>query len=797
MSSLKEKIDVCDEYLKKHVKGVILTFIVFIVINVELIVLHYHSLLVENRRMDALTLIQKAVKETYSINMFRIFPLPQRSLRSVMVTLFFIALCGIVMYLNDKLKSHPNQDTVQGDAKWMNTLSEYNKRFTEPFGSKECDGENNIILSQQMYLSMNNEKTNRNLNVLVIGGSGAGKSFNLVGPNIMQANASFIITDPSGDLYSKYGTYLERKGYKIKCLNLERMEKSSHYNPFHYIRDDADIPVLVTTIMDNTQDQNNKGGGDPFWEKAMQLLLNALVAYLYHYVEEGCQNFAHIMKLLKEAHINDAESTTERTPLDKLFDDVAENDPNGFALTQYRNFKVGNPKTLQSILITATARLGIFDLQAVQNITNDDDIDLESIGDEKTALFVIVPTGQTTYNCIAAMMYSQFFQRAYDYTSNTSQYTWMVMDAKDQLVTSFRAATKEEAKKIYPKVEAYHERAKNASIYFNNSSGLYEIRTKEKELVAFRGEQEDAEAALEDIRNGRIISNSEQTNDGHRMPIHVRLILDEFANTGKINNFPEYVSTVRKKELSVMIILQTLQQAQNMYEKEWVTLSGNCDNTVYLGGGADQISTEWLSKLLGKETRTVINTTLSRKSGSTSYQKQGVELMSPAQMRTLNDKECIVIPRGMPAFKGLKYRTLDHPQWEMIKHLDPYYYSNWKQNYFIAEKERIKSKIESPHTMQKNHGNMQPVEEKKEKETRSENHQKEQERKEAKENKDAEGNNVIGKIQNISGNEVPDVMKTKLKRKTRSLNGMNSPFNRRMINPGIPDVTSVSAYETA
>ncbi len=582
-----------------------------------------------------------------------------------------VGLVFFVVYTDYALRRHYNPDTVQGDQKLLESLDEYNRKFTDPIGKKTHDGPNNMILCRDMYMCMDNEAVRRNMNVFMIGGSGAGKSYTFVGPNIMQANTSFVVTDPSGGLFKTYGNFLEHKGYHVKCFNLEHMDRGSHYNPFNYIHSDNDIEILVNTLIANTTPPE-KSGGDPFWEKSETALLVALIAYLFHYTNKASQSFSSVMKLMRAADINENDSSA-KSPLDYMFEEIEEKDPESFAVKQYKTFKMGAGKTLKGILISCAVRLQQFDLAEVANLTDTDDLDLDSLGDEKTALFVIIPTGDTTFAALASMMYSQLFQRLYHYSQNTAEFSQLMIDSDKQVWKTFRAESSEDAKRARAEAEAFFERAKEATVKRNAEYNWYEIRTNRGELVGYRGTEEEAKAALEKLKKGSIISNRQQSNSGQRLPIHLRLIMDEFANCSKVPQFGEKVATIRKYEISVAIILQSLSQMKNLYEKEWEAITGNCDNTIYLGGGADLTTTKWISELLGKETRVVMNMSYSKSGGSQSLNRTGVELLTPAQLRTLNENECIVLPKSLSAFKGRKYPARDHPNWPLVEKLNKEY----------------------------------------------------------------------------------------------------------------------------
>lgn len=632
-------------------------------------IIHYQIVVENNPHQHGLfTMIELAIEDIKQYP-FSIFPIPGKAIGTTMLITLLAGLMGFIVYASAAARKHDNPDTVQGKQEWLSNIDDYNKRFTDPIGKTSKDGPNNMILSQDIFMCMDNERIRRNLNVFVVGGSGSGKSYSLVGPNIMQANASFVITDPSGGLFKQYGYFLEHMGYKVKCFNLDNMEKGNHYNPFNYIHNDKDIEILVTTLISNTTPpEANKG--DPFWEKSETALLVALIAYLFHHTSKKSQNFSNVMRLMRAADIDENDSSA-KSPLDHLFDDIEKVDKEDFALKQYKTFKMGAGRTLKGILISCAVRLQAFDLKDVAQLTDTDDIDLDSVGDEKTALFVIIPTGEKTFNFLASLMYSQLFQRLYGYCQSTAEYTQLVVDSDKQVWKTFRAESPEDKKRARAEAEEFLGRVKSGAVIQKNKEyNWYEIRTKEGELVGYRGTEDEAKKALGMLRSGKVIANSDQSNHGERLPIHTRLLLDEFPNTGKIPEFSEKVATIRKYEISVTIIVQSLQQMKNLYKDDWETLTGNCDNTIYLGGGADTVTTEWVSKLLGKETRVVMNANYGKGSGGISLNRTGVELYSPADLRTMPEDECIIIAKSLEGFKGKKYKTDKHPNRPLVLKLN-------------------------------------------------------------------------------------------------------------------------------
>lgn len=327
--------------------------------------------------------------------------------------LFSLIYAIALMFLIVEGQKAPKDATgiESGSARWNTNIDKYNRTYTDPKDSSTNDGPYNMILTDTVFLSMNTRQTRRNNNVMVVGGSGAGKSRFFVKPNLLQANCSYVVTDPAGELLETQASFLEKQGYKIKVFNLVEMKHSNCYNPFNYIRDDLGVLMLINCLIKNTN-KEGQSGGDPFWEKSETALLQALMFYLIKYRPKEEQNFTSIMKLLRAAEV-DENNPNVKSPLDRIFDEVAKRDPNSIALKQYMTFKMGAGKTLKSILISCSVRLTVFNMKEIEQLTGTDDIDLGTLGDSKQALFVVIPAADDTYNFLVSMMYSQLFETLY------------------------------------------------------------------------------------------------------------------------------------------------------------------------------------------------------------------------------------------------------------------------------------------------------------------------------------------------------------------------------------------------
>lgn len=465
------------------------------------------------------------------------------------------------------------------------------KRKSKPEKEKKtaASHDTNIKVSVKDIVSQSKEtgkiKPMLNLNQVILGGSGTGKSRFFVKPNLLMCNTSYIVTDPSGELVQACGKMLMNHGYKIKVFNLNDMKHSSNYNPFHYLRDyngeinANNVIKMINVFMMNTKAEG-AGSGDPFWDDATRLLLSSLCFLLIETGTEEEQNFAGVLDLIHKAKVIE-EKEEEKSELDLIFDQRKTADPKALSVQYYEEFKQAAGKTMQSILISTTTKLQYFKLPDVRNLTCTDNIHLEEVGDEYTALFIVIPSSDTTYNFLAAMMYTQLFDTLYDRAINL-----------------------------------------------------------------YKG----------------------------RLPVHVRFMLDEFANVGKIPEFEKILATCRKFEISAQVILQNISQLKRLYEKSWEELPGNCDTMIYLGG-KDQFTNEYLSKELGKETidQQSINQTKG-KQGSSSYNNAilGRELATIDELSTMDNNDCIVMVRGLHLFLTAKFDIANHPRYaELGEHWKP------------------------------------------------------------------------------------------------------------------------------
>lgn len=468
----------------------------------------------------------------------------------------------------------------------LRTATKPEKKKVKKSPKSPFETDNNILLTQEVRMSLNTRQHRENLNVLVIGGSGSGKSRFYVKPNIMQLNTSYVVTDPKGELLRSCGRLLKKAGYEIRVFNLIDMSHSNNYNPFNYIYDkDGNISKtyvmkMVNCLMKNTK-QEGASGGDQFWDDSTKALTLAIAFYLLEKKtdENGNsldRNFSTVMKMMRLAEISEQDEN-HRSPLDEMMDELRTENPHSMAVSFYADFKKAPAETAKSILISAAVRFAAFNLPEVADLTHTDNIHLDTLGDRKTALFIIIPSSDATFNFLAAMMYTQLFDTLYD----TANFKY-----------------------------------------------------------------------------------------GGKLPVHVRCLLDEFANVGTIPDFDKLLATMRSMEISANIIIQNLAQLKKMYDKSWEILTGNCDSLLFLGG-QEATTLEAISKSLGKETIDVVsqNRTRSHKSPSTSENNSilGRELMTTDELKVMKPNECVLIVRALYPFFCHKFDIEKHQNYKYLE----------------------------------------------------------------------------------------------------------------------------------
>ena len=480
------------------------------------------------------------------------------SKKAVLIFLGAYAM-GLAIFLSNDKNYRRREE--HGSAKW-GSPEQVNRKYADRKKTA------NKILTQNVVIGLDGHKHRRNLNILVCGGSGAGKTRFFAKPNVMNANCSFVILDPKGELLRDTGGLLREKGYDLKVIDLINMEKSHCYNPFVYLRSDNDIQRLVTNLFKNTTPKGSQSQ-DPFWDQAATMLLLALVFYLHYEAPEDEQNFPMVMEMIRAGEVKE-DNDDYVSALDILFFRLEEQNPEHIALKYYKSYHSGSGKTLKSIQITLISRLEKFNLDSLASITQNDELELWSLGERKTAIYAVIPDNDSSFNFIVGMLYTQLFQQ------------------------------------LYYQADVVH---------------------------------------------------------GGRLPVHVHFVMDEFANVALPDEFDKLLATMRSREISVSIIIQNMAQLKALFEKQWESIVGNCDEFLYLGGN-EQSTHKFVSELLGKETID-LNTYGQSKGRNGSYslnwQITGRELLTPDEVRMLDNRYALLFIRGERPVRDLKYDILKHP----------------------------------------------------------------------------------------------------------------------------------------
>lgn len=466
---------------------------------------------------------------------------------------------GVLLYYADHENRRPGEE--YGSAKWGNAR-ELNKRYADRDGK-------NVILTKRVSIGLDGYKHRRNLNILVVGGSGSGKTRFFCKPGIMSVNCSYLIVDPKGEMLRSTGHLLKDEGYDIKVFDLIHPRQSDGYNPFTYIRDDPDVLKLMDNLVKNTTPPKG-ASNDPFWEKAEIALDSALMLYLLYEAPVEEQNFEMLMFMLECARVME-EDEQYQSPLDLLFQTLEERDPSHIAVREYKVYKQAAGKTAKSILVTASVRLAAFIFPQYAAMMQTDEMDFASMGERKRAIFCVIPVNDGSMNYLVSMLLTQCFQQLY-------------------------------------------------------------LRADER-------------------YNGRL-------------PVPVRVIQDEWANVAQPDSYPKVLATCRSYNIGINIIVQNIQSIKALYKDEWEGIIGNCDTLLFLGGGNEPTSLEFVSKLLGKETvhtRTRGQTKGRSGSSSVNYQQTGRDLMTPDEIRMLPTDDALLFIRGEKPVRDKKYNIRRHP----------------------------------------------------------------------------------------------------------------------------------------
>ena len=504
-------------------------------------------------------------------------------------------ICGaglrLAVYLKGKNAKKYRHNEEYGSARWGTA------KDIEPFMDQKF--EDNIILTKTERLMMSNRPKNpanaRNKNVLIIGGSGSGKTRFWLKPNLLQMHSSYVVTDPKGSIVIECGNALLKHNYNIKIFNTINFKKSMHYNPFAYIHSEKDILKLVTTLIANTKGDGK--AGDEFWTKAETLLYCALIGYIHYEAPVEEQNFSTLIEFLNAMEVREDDEEFQN-PVDLMFEALEKKKPNHFAVRQYKKYKLAAGKTAKSILISCGARLAPFDIQEVRDVTAYDELQLDTLGDKKTALFLIMSDTDATFNFLISMIYTQLF-----------------------------------------------------NLLCEKADDVY----------------------------------------GGRLPVHVRCLIDEAANIGKIPNLEKLVATIRSREISACLVLQAQSQLKAIYKDNADTIIGNMDSRIFLGG-SEPTTLKELNQALGKETIDTYNTSNTRGNSPSygmNYQKLGKDLATVDELAVLDGGKCILQLRGVRPFKSDKYDLTQHPNYKYTSDYDKKNEFNIEQ--FLSRRLKLKA----------------------------------------------------------------------------------------------------------
>ncbi len=502
-------------------------------------------------------------------------PLPSIHPVDMLVGVAVVVILKLALYMKSKNAKKFRQGEEYGSARWGKPED------IKPYMDE--NPEQNIILSQTEGLTMNSRpkmpKYARNKNVLVIGGSGSGKTRFFVEPNLMQMHSSYVVTDPKGTILIRLGHMLQKGGYRIKVLNTINFKKSMHYNPFVYIHCEKDILKLVNIIIENTKGEGDKSGED-FWVKSERLLYQAYIGYIWYEAPEEEKNIITLLEMINASETREDDENFKNA-VDLMFEELAEKAPDHFAVKQYRKYKLAAGKTAKSILISCGARLAPFDIAELRELMSYDELELDTLGDRKTALFIITSDTDSTFDFVTALCCSQMFN---------------------------------------------------------------------------------------------ILCTKADDEYGGRLPVHVRCLLDEFANI-KIPDMQRLIAVIRSREISAALILQAKSQLKSIYKDNADTIEGNCDTTIFLGGKEGTTLKE-ISETLGKETIDLFNTSDTRgqsQSYGINYQKTGKDLMSRDELAVMDGSKCIVQLRGVRPFLSDKFDITKHKRYRELSEANPKY----------------------------------------------------------------------------------------------------------------------------
>lgn len=657
--------------------------------------LHYSAVAAQNPGMSILEIIGAVSDRITAAPLNFTGAVIASAVKTALIIGGVAGFAAYYFYTEEKRKEHIDPRKAQGSSDWNTDYKKFQKE------NAICDKNGkptnqNMILGKGLVYGI---KEKENVNVMIIGSAGSGKSFGVIKPNLLQMNTSFVITDPSGEIFRAEAKLLMENGYNVKIFSTSSMGSSNVYNPFDYVYDEdgnvdeTRVTSMISMFMANAQDLQKNGKGDPFWDKSSKALLIACAMLLLDFYPPETHNMYHMLKLVQKGKTSESRSD-DQTELGKIFEAARKKNPDSHCFSSYDTFVLAPARTANSILISAAVDLNMFNQTKVRNMTTtayqvqtsdlegkilkyrkdkkgnlirtDQNIDIRTVGDEKTAIFVNIPQADGTFNFLVSMMYSQLFESLYGRAEKICPKKWMIKDKEGfPLITMLD--TERDAKKVanlYANARILEKTEHNRPVY-------YIVNPNAGEQFTYPGyndgylkkvfSKDIAQKYIDECKDPHIEHGKE------RLPWHVQCLLDEFANIGQIPEFPEKLATMRKYEISCMIVLQSRSQLENRYDKNWTGIMSNCDTTIFLGT-SDYDTCEYISKRLGTKTVRVVTHGSSNsgrgKSGSTNESYQKRELMTPDEVARMDNKDCIVMSkRGGNPFYVSKYKASDHPNW--------------------------------------------------------------------------------------------------------------------------------------
>lgn len=651
-----------------------------------------------------------------------LFPLWGRNFVPDYIIIFSILYAMIIIMIFISIDRNKNKSNKKDGWMQFGNIKKFNKEFAYPKGAEapsepeEWEYEpGNMILSDRIRYDVEPKGTNTYSCALIVGATGSGKSFTYVKPNILQMNTSYVVTDPKGELTRDTGKALLDHGYNVMIFNTAEPQYSCKYNPFRYVRDEAGVVSMVNVFLENTNDPNSSGN-DPFFGLAEKNFYLAICFYIYTVYKDQPekQNFKTVYEMYQMADEPEQMGRNQAptlSPFDELFLELAKKDPANPAIGYYNTFKKGSPKTKQAILISAGVRLWFLAVPSIANLMSEDTLHLETIGDRKTALFVIIKAEDATFNFLSAMLFTQLFETLY-YVGNTlNEKSWLLTYGNctalrsDPFIMGTPSETKakedlERLRNIYASAVIEADDENDEKFKTANEFGiipwpkarLVTGKGKEKQILQEFNSVREAEIILEACKKGKIKKGSKTLTS------HVRFMLDEFANIGKIPDFDKKLATFRSLRISADIIVQSVAQLKEMYEDRHGKITSNCSITISLGLN-DLDDCKWFSELIGQTTVKAESINLDNsglipgaKGGSISDNAQS--LLRPENIRAMNKDECLVIVNTQMPLRDKKYNATKHPRWkESLDSHDPATAKNefqYRRLFYIEQREDAK-----------------------------------------------------------------------------------------------------------